>query len=209
MRMEDLLDLYAEPDDPQQPILGFDERPCQLIGDTVMPLPMTPGQSSREDAQYARHGVCCLLLAVEPQAGRRFAQIRSHRTKIESAEFMQALAAQYPNATRLRVVQDHLNPQTAGSFYQAFDPTTARQLTQRFEFHATPKHASWLNMAEIELSAIARQCVDRRLPTQEALEHEVLACIKERNEKKITITWRFTTNDARETLKRHYNAIKN
>lgn len=209
MRMEDLLDLYAQPYDPHQPVLCFDERPCQLIGDTVMPLPMQSGQSRREDAQDERHGVCCLLLAVEPLAGRRFAQRQSHRTKVEYAAFMQALSAEYPEATRLRVVQDNLNTHTAGSFYQAFDPTTARQLTQRFEFHATPKHASWLNMAEIELSAIARQCLDRRLPTQDALEHEVLACVNERNEKTTTITWRFTTNDARETLKRHYDAIKN
>ena len=209
MRMEDLLDLYAEPYNPQQPVLCFDERPCQVIGDTVMPLPMPPGQSRREDAQYARHGVCCLLLAVEPLAGRRFAQIRSHRTKIEYAEFMQALVAQYPQAERLRLVQDNLNTHTAGSFYHAFDPTTARQLTQRFEFHATPKHASWLNMAEIELSAIARQCLEQRLPTQEALAHEVFACVNERNEHATTITWRFTTNDARKKLKRHYDAIKN
>lgn len=209
MRMEDLLDLYAQPYDPQQPVICVDERPCQLIGDRLTPLPMQPGQPKKEDTQYERHGVCCLLLAVEPLAGRRFAQVRCRRTKDDYAEFMQALAAQYPQATRLRVVQDNLNTHTAGAFYQAYDPATAWALKQRFEFHPTPIHASWLNMAEIELSAIARQCLDRRLPTLEDVEREVLACINERNEKNITITWRFTTTDARTTLKRHYVSIKN
>ena len=209
MRMEDLLDLYEQPHDPAQPVICFDERPCQFIGDRVTPLPMQPGQSRKEDTQYERHGVCCLLIAVEPLTGRRFAQVRPRRTKEDYAEFMQALAAQYPDATRLRLVQDNLNTHTAGSFYQAFDAATARQLTQRFEFHATPTHASWLNMAEIELSAIARHCLDRRIPSQDVLEREVLACVKERNELRVSITWRFTTTDARTTLKRHYTSIKN
>lgn len=209
MRLEDLLDLYAQPYDPQQPVICVDERPCQLIGDRLTPLPMQPGQPKKEDTQYERHGVCCLLLAVEPLAGRRFAQVRLRRTKADYAEFMQALAAQYPDVTRLRVVQDNLNTHTAGSFYQAFDAATARQLTQRFEFHATPIHASWLNMAEIELSALSRQCLDRRIATLEELEREVLACVKERNDHAIKMTWRFTTPDARIKLKRHYQALKN
>ncbi|GAK50682.1 transposase [Candidatus Moduliflexus flocculans] len=209
MRMEDLLDLYEQPYDPAQPVICFDERPCQLIGDRVTPLPMQSGQSRKEDTPYERHGVCCLLIAVEPLAGRRLVQVRPRRPKTDYAEFMQALAAQYPDATRLRVVQDNLNTHTAGSFYQAFEPAAAWALKQRFEFHATPIHASWLNMAEIELSAIARQCLDRRIPSQEVLEREVFACVKERNDHAITITWRFTTPKARETLKRHYTSIKN
>lgn len=209
MRMEDLLDLYAQPYDPQQPVICVDERPCQLLGDRLTPLPMQPGQPKKEDTQYERHGVCCLLLAVEPLAGRRFAQVRPRRTKGDYAEFMQALAAQYPHADRLRVVQDNLNTQTAGSFYQRFAPETAWALKQRFEFHATPTHASWLNMAEIELSAIARQCLDRRIASIEAVDRAISACVKERNDHAITITWRFTTPKARETLKRHYDAIKN
>ena len=209
MRMEDLLDLYAQPSDPRQPVLCIDERPCQLIGDRLTPLPMQPGQPKKEDTQDERHGVCCLLIAVEPLAGVRFAQVRLRRTNTDDAEFMQALAAQYPDAERLRVVQDNLNTHTAGSFYQTFDPETAWALKQRFEFHATPIHASWLNMAEIELSAIARQCLDRRLARLEDVEREVLACVKERNEKGIKITWRFTTPDARVKLKRHYQTIKN
>ena len=209
MRMEDLLDLYEQPYDPAQPVMCFDERPCQLIEDRLIPLPMRPGQVMKEDTQYERHGVCCLLLAVEPLAGKRCVHVRSHRTKIEYAAFMQALAAQYPDATRLRLVQDNLNTHTAGSLYQAFDAATARQLTQRFDFHATPTHASWLNMAEIELSAIARQCLDRRIASMVELEREVLACVKERNELRVPITWRFTTTDARTTLQRHYVSIKN
>jgi len=209
MRMEDLLDLYAQPSDPHQPVICVDERPCQLIGDRLTPLPMQPGQPKKEDTQYARHGVCCLLIAVEPLAGVRFAQVRSRRTARDDAEFMQALAAQYPHAKRLRVVQDNLNTHTAGSFYQAFDPATAWALKHRFECHPTPIHASWLNMAEIELSALSRQCLDRRIASLEELEREVLACVNERNEQQIRITWRFTTPDARVTLKRHYETIKN
>lgn len=209
MRMEDLLDLYEQPSDPAQPVICFDERPCQLIGDRLIPLPMQPGQPKKEEAQYERHGVCCLLVAVEPLAGHRFVQVRPRRTKADYAEFMQALAAQYPDAERLRVVQDNLNTQTAGSFYQAFDPEIAWALKQRFECHPTPIHASWLNMAEIELSALSRQCLHRRLASIEDVEREISACVKERNAHQIAISWRFTTPKARETLKRHYASIKN
>jgi len=208
MRLEDLLDLYAQPYDPQQPVICVDERPCQLIGDRLTPLPMQPGQPKKEDTQYERHGVCCLLLAVEPLAGVRFAQVRSRRTARDYAEFMQALTAQYPEAACLRIVQDNLNTHTPGSFYQRFDPATAWALKQRFEFHATPTHASWLNMAEIELSAISKQCLDRRIASMEELEREALACVNERNEHASKITWQFTTNDARKKLKRHYDTIK-
>lgn len=208
MRMEDVLDVSDLPYDPHHPVLCLDERPCQLLGETVTPLPMTPGQPRKEDYQYERHGVCSLFVAVEPLAGTRCVHVCPRRTKADYAEFMQALAAQYPQAERLRVVQDNLNTHTAGSFYQAFDPATAWALKQRFEFHPTPPHASWLNMAEIELSALARQCLDRRIASMEELEREVLACVKERNDQGIKITWRFTTPDARVTLKRHYESIK-
>jgi hypothetical protein len=211
MRMEDLLDLYELPYDPRQPVLCFDERPCQLLGDTLVPIPMKPGKCYTYDHHYERKGTCCLLVAVEPSTGFRFARVYTQRTKLEYAVFMKELTAlpRYANVERFRLVQNNLNTHTAGSFYQAFEPEEARQLTQKFEFHYTPTNASWLNMAEIELSALARQCLDRRIPTQDLLEHEVLACVKERNEKQITITWEFTTNDAREKLKRHYKSIKN
>jgi hypothetical protein len=211
MRMEDVLDLYECPYDPKQPQVCFDERPCQLIGDRLVPLPMQPGKAARYDHQYERHGTCCLLVAVEPLTGFRFIQVRQHRTKVDYAEFMKALVElpRYAEVERFRLVQDNLNTHTAGSFYQAFDAETARQLARKFEYHFTPTNGSWLNMAEIELSAIAKQCLDQRIPDQTQLEHTALACVKERNEQEITITWRFTTPDARTKLHRHYQALKN
>lgn len=211
MQMEDMLDLAELPYDPRWPYLCFDERPCQLLGDLRVPIPMTPGKCYKYDYHYERKGTCCLFVAVEPLTGFRFAQVHEHRTKLEYAEFMKALVElpRYANVEGVRLVQDNLNTHSAGSFYQAFDPETARQLKRKFEYHYTPTNGSWLNMAELELAAISKQCLDRRIPTQERLEQEVLACVKERNNKEIKITWRFTTNDARKKLKRHYDAIKN
>lgn len=211
MQMEDMLDLYEMPYDPRWPLLCFDERPCQLLGDTLAPIPMQPGKAYTYDDHYERHGTCCLLVAVEPLTGFRFVQVRAHRTKVDYAEFMKALVElpRYSDVTGFRFVQDNLNTQSAGSFYQAFDPETARQLTRKLAYHDTPTNASWLNMAEIELAALSKQCLDRRIPTQEQLAQEVLACVKERNDNEITITWQFTTNAARRKLQRHYNTIKN
>ena len=211
MLLEDLLDLYELSYNPRRPLICFDERSCQLLGDKLVPIPMKPGKCYKYDHHYERKGTCCLLVAVEPLTGFRFARVYARRTKLEYAAFMKERTElpRYANVERFRLVQDNLNTHNAGSFYQAFAPEMARQLKQKFEYHYTPTNASWLNMAEIELSAISKQCLDRRLPTQELLEQEVLACVKERNEKKITIPWRFTTNDAREKLKRHYKAIKN
>lgn len=211
MLMENLLDLYEVPYDPRRPVICFDERPCQLLGDTLVPIPMKPGKCYKYDHHYERKGTCCLLVAVEPLTGFRFARVYKQRTKLEYAAFMKALTElpRYANVARFRLVQDNLNTHNAGSFYQAFDPETARQLKQKFAYHYTPTNASWLNMAEIELSALSKQCLDRRISTQKLLEQEVLACVKERNEKEIKITWQFTTNDAREKLKRHYKSIKN
>jgi hypothetical protein len=211
MRMEDVLDLYVLPYDPAYPQICFDERPCQLFGDKLVPLPMQPGKSAKEDYHYDRNGVCCLLVAVEPLAGFRFVQVRDHRTKVDYAEFMKALAElpRYAGVKQFRLVQDNLNTHTAGAFYQAFDPKMAHQLKHKFAYHYTPTNASWLNMAEIEIAAIAKQCLDRRIPDQQTLERETLACVKERNDKGIRITWRFTTTASREKLKRHYETIKN
>jgi hypothetical protein len=210
MGMEDMLDLYACPYDPRRPQICFGERPCQLLGDTLVPIPMRPGQCSRYDYPYERHGVWCLFLAVEPLTGFRFVQVRSQRTNVDYAAFMQALVDQHdPDVEVIRLVQDNLNTHSAGSFYQAFDPEMARQLKQKFAYHSTPTNGSWLNRAELELSAISKQCLDRRIPTQDLLEREVLACVKERHEKRITLSWRFTTNAARQKLARQYKAIKN
>jgi hypothetical protein len=151
-------------------------------------------------------GTCTLFVAVEPLTGFRFAKVYSQRTKQEYADFMKALTElpRYVNVERFRLVQDNLNTHNASSFYQAFEPEVARQLKRKFEYQYTPTNASWLNMAEIELSAIAKQCLDRRIPTQDLLECATLACVKERNANAITITWSFTTNAARKKLERHY-----
>ena len=211
MLMENLLDLYELPYDPRHPLICFDERPCQLLGDTFVPISMKPGKCYTYDYHYERNGTCCLFVAVEPLTGFRFAKVYKQRTKKEYAAFMKELSElpRYAHVEYFRLVQDNLNTHNASAFYQVFEPELARQLKRKFEYHYTPTNASWLNMAEIELSAISKQCLDRRIPTQQILEREVLACVKERNEHAITITWRFTTNDAREKLKRHYNTIKN
>lgn len=210
MCMEDVLDLYTMSYDPLYPQMCMDERPCQLLGDLLVPIPMKPGKCYKYDHHYERHGVCTLFIAVEPLTGFRFAQVRTQRTKVDYAEFMKALTElpRYADAKGFRIVQDNLNTHTSGSFYQAFPPEEAHRLTQQFEHHYTPTNGSWLNMAELELSAISRQCLDRRIATQETLEQEVLACIKERNAQEITIHWQFTTSDARDKLKRHYDAVR-
>jgi len=211
--MEDILDLYEEPYDPKRPTIVIDERPCQLIGDVVAPIPMKPGKPRKEDNEYERNGTCNVFIACEPLTGWRYVEVRKQRTKMDYAEFMDRVSEIYhemrPEADVLRVVQDNLNTHTYGSFYERFDPEKARYLKNRFEFHYTPKKGSWLNMAEIELSALARQCLDRRIGDAETLEREAKAWEGERNQKKIMICWRFTTNHAREKLERHYKAVKN
>lgn len=211
MCMEDVLDVYALSYDPEHPQVCVDERPCMLLGDILVPIPMQPGKCYKYDYHYERKGVCNLFIAVEPLAGFRYAQVRTTRTKVDYAEFLQAFAAlpRYANVKSFRLVQDNLNTHTAGSFYQAFEPEEAHRLKHLFEYHYTPTNGSWLNMAEIELSAITRQCLDRRIPVQGELEREVLACVKERNDQEINITWRFTIDAARHKLKRHYDGLKN
>jgi len=206
--MEDILDLYEEPYDPEKPVICMDERPCQLIGDIVVPIPMKPGKPKKEDNEYERNGTCSVFIACEPLTGWRYLEVRKRRTKMDYAEFMEKVSQQY-DAALIRVVQDNLNTHTYGSFYERFDPEKARYLKNRFEFHYTPKKGSWLNMAEIELSALARQCLDRRIGDMEALEREAKAWEQKRNQKKIMIQWRFTTNHAREKLERHYETVKN
>ena len=202
--MEDILDLYAEPYDPKRPLICVDERPCQLVDDVVAPIAMKPGSPKKEDNEYERNGTCSAFIAFEPLTGWRHLEIREHRKKVDYAEFMDGVSEHYMNAEMMRVVQDNLNTHTYGSFYERFDPEKARSLKNRFEFHYTPKKGSWLNMAEIELSALARQCLDRRIGDMEALEREAKAWEKKRNQKKIKARWRFTTNDARTKMKRHY-----
>ncbi len=207
--MEDILDLYEQPYDPALPQVCFDERPCQLIENVVMPLALRPGSPRKEDSQYRRNGTCCVMVAVEPLRGWRRIRVFRRRTKKEYALFMRKLIKDwYPHAQRIRLVQDNLNTHSAGSFYEHFPPEEAHRLMQKLEFHYTPKKASWLNMAEIELAALSKQCLDRRIPDRATLEREVHSYEKERNRRRTTISWRFTTNRARETMARHYTNVK-
>jgi hypothetical protein len=207
-RMEDVLDLYAQPFDPKQPVLCFDERPCFLIGETVQGLDMKAGQPAREHYSYKKNGSCALLMAIEPKTGRRVAHLFDRRTKREYAEFMKELAASYPKAEKIRVVQDNLNTHSTASFYERFPAEEAFRLAQRFEFHHTPKSASWLNMIEIEFSALSKQCLNRRIATKTELNGELMANVKERQKKKIKIDWQFSITSAREKLNRHYRQVQ-
>ena len=206
--MEDLLDLYEQPYDANVPLVCFDERPCQLIGNQLVPLPMRPGSPRKEDYEYRRNGTCCVMVAVEPLRGKRRVRVFRHRTKKEYARFMKDLAQQcYPHAQRICLVQDNLNTHSAGSFYEAFAPEEAHRLMNKFEFHYTPKKASWLNMAEIELAALTKQCLDRRIGDQQTLTRELRSWEQERNRNRTTISWRFTKNQARKTMARHYTDV--
>ena len=205
--MEEILALYAEPHDPARPVICFDERPCFLIGDALAPLPMTTGQVTKEHYAYEKNGSCALLAAIEPLTGRRLGLVRSQRTKKEYAEFCEALVAAWPEAKKIRLVQDNLKTHNASSFYEHLPAEEAFALAQKIEFHDTPKSASWLNMIEIEFSALARECLHRRIPTQEMLEREVLALVKERAEKQLKIHWQFSLTAAREKLNTHYERV--
>jgi hypothetical protein len=207
--MEDILDLYEQPYDAKRPTVCFDERPCQLVGDVVVPLPMEPGKPKREDHEYQRRGTCCLFVAFEPHQGQRFLQVRDRRTRVDYAHFMKELAERwYPEAEKVRLVQDNLNTHSGGSFYEAFPGEEAFALDQRFEYHYTPKKGSWLNMAEIELSALAKQCLDRRIEDKERLVQELATLEKERNRMKATVRWRFTKHAARQKFRRFYQDIQ-
>ena len=206
-RMEQILDLYALPFDQHYPTVCFDERPCFLIGEEVEGLGMRAGQPAREHYAYKKNGSCVVLMSIEPKTGKRFAEVRDQRTKQDYAQFMKKLAARYPQATKIKVVQDNLNTHDISSFYETFSAEEAFALAARFEFYYTPKKASWLNMVEIELSAISKQCLKRRLATKERLASEVLAIVKERADKKIKIDWQFSLAAARKKLTRHYEQV--
>jgi DDE superfamily endonuclease len=206
-RMEQILHLYALPYEEQYPLVCFDERPCFLIGDSVQGLAMTAGQVEREHYAYEKHGSCALLMAIEPKTAKRVAQVFDRRTKRDYAEFMKELAAMYPEAEKIRVVQDNLNTHSTSSFYETFSAEEAFALSQRFEFYYTPKSASWLNMIEIEFSALSKQCLNRRIASKEELSREVLAIVKEREEKAIKIDWQFSIESARGKLNRHYQQV--
>jgi hypothetical protein len=201
------LALYALPYDPAHPVICFDERPCFLIGDTLAPRPMRKGETYKQHYEYEKLGSCSLLAAIEPLTGRRLGQIHERRTKREFTLFCQELAAHYTEATTIRLVLDNLNTHNASSFYEHLNAHEAYALATRFEFIYTPKSASWLNMIECEFSAIARQCLDRRIATIERLRNEVLALLKERDTKAIKIHWQFSIQAARSKLNRHYARV--
>jgi hypothetical protein len=203
--MEDVLELYAEPYDPTRPKVNFDEASKQLIAETRQPLPPGPGQPQRYDYEYQRNGTRNLFVFTEPQAGLRHIKVTDQRTMIDFAHQMKWLVDEcYPGAELVRVVLDNLNTHKGASLYEAFAPEEARRIIKKLEFHYTPKHGSWLNMAEIELSVLQRQCLNRRIPDEGTLIREVAAWEKERNQEQATIDWRFSVTDAREKLKRLY-----
>ena len=203
--MEDVLEVYAEPYDPTRPKVNFDETTKQLIKETRQPLPAQPGRPQRYDYEYERNGTRNLFLFVEPQAGRRHVQVKAQRTKVDFTHAMQWLVDEgYPAATVIRVVLDNLNTHKIASLYEAFAPAEARRLARKLELHYTPKHGSWLNMAEIEWSVLQQQCLDRRMPDEATLTREIAAWEAQRNAEQATIDWRFSIADARKKLKRLY-----
>ena len=206
--MEKVLDTYARPYDPLRPVVCFDERPCFLIGDVIVPLPMTAGQSKREDYTYSKNGSCVVLMAFEPHTGKRWVKVREQRTAKEYTEFMAELEQAFVGVERITLVQDNLNTHHGGSFYKNLEVEEAHRLTNRFEWVYTPKHASWLNMIEIEFSVLSKQCLDRRIGEQAQLEKEVQAWVAERNRLGMKVDWQFSRTTARDKLARHYKSIR-
>jgi DDE superfamily endonuclease len=203
--MEEVLDLYAMPYDPQRPKVNFDESNKQLIQETRTPLPAEPGQPERYDYEYARNGTRNLFMFCEPQAGWRHVEVTEHRTRLDFAYQMKWLVDErYPDAERIEVILDNLNTDKAASLYEAFEPAEARRILKKLSFHYTPQHGSWLNMAEIELSILQRRCLDRRIPDEATLKAETKAYEERRNAEQATIDWRFSLDEARTKLKRLY-----
>jgi DDE superfamily endonuclease len=208
-RMEEVLDLYEEPYDPKSPVVCFDERPCQLIGDVREPLPVKPGCIERFDSEYERGGVCWVLVSFEPLTGWRELVVTERRRKQEFAHSMWRLAEEaYPKAEKIRVVLDNLSTHTAAAFYENFSAEVARTLARRIEFCYTPVHGSWLNMVEVEISVLVRQCLKRRIADIETLEREAKAWCTERNRLGASVDWRFRTEDARTKLRSLYPSVK-
>ena len=207
--MEDVLDTYEKPYDSAYPVVCMDEAGKQLIGEVREPLPVRPGTPARHDSEYQRGGMANLFMAFEPLAGKRRVQVTERKTSIDFAHFMKQLADEdYPDAKRIVLVLDNLSTHKPAAFYEAFEPEEARRLAERFEWHYTPKHGSWLNVAEMELSVLARQCLARRIPDQETLVQEVEAWQSSRNQAQVKVNWQFTTADARIKLRKLYPIIE-
>ena len=208
-RMEAVLDLYEEPYDAKRPVVCFDERPCQLLADVRQPLPGGAGRPERRDHEYERRGMVHVSMAFEPLVGWRHVEVTERRRKQEFAEAVRRLAEEvYPQAERVRLVSDNLSTHSPAAFYETFAPEVAHRLARRVEFCYTPVHGSWLNMVEVELSVLVRQCLKRRLPEVETLRREAQARAAQRNRSGASVDWRFTTADARVKLRKLYPSIE-
>jgi hypothetical protein len=206
--LEDVLDIYHLPYDPNYPVVCLDESCKQMVGEVREPMPCIPGQAVRIDDEYVRNGVAEIFMEVEPLAGKRHVAVREHRTKKDWAmQIKQMLDKRYSSATKVRVIMDNLNTHGIASLYETFEPAEARRLAERLEIHYTPKHGSWLNMAEIELSVLKGQCLNRRIPDMATIQSEVAAWERDRNNSAKNIVWQFTTPDARIKLKRLYQKL--
>jgi hypothetical protein len=206
--MEDVLDVYHRPYDEKRPLVCLDEASKQLVGEAVPPLPPEPGQPERFDYEYVRNGTANLFMVSEPLLGWRAVQVTERRTAKDFAEVVRWLVEEiHAEADKVVLVMDNLNTHKMASLYEAFPPEQAKRIADRLEIHHTPKHGSWLNMAEIELSVLSRQCLDRRIENRETLEREVAAWEEDRNERSVEIQWQFTTADARIKLKRLYPTL--
>jgi hypothetical protein len=207
--MEDVLEVYQRPYDPKRPQVCLDEASKQLVAQTRTPLPAEPGQPLREDYEYERRGTANLFMLFEPLAGQRQVKVTQRRTAVDFAEVLRDLVdVHYPEADRIVLVMDNLNTHKVASLYEAFEPALARRLIEKLEIHYTPKHGSWLNMAETELSVLSRQCLDRRIPDRGTLVYEVAIWQDQRNEAVCKVHWQFTTADARVKLHRLYPSIE-
>ena len=205
--MEKVLDVYRRPYDAAFPVVCMDETPRQLISETREPVAAAPGRPAREDYEYRRCGTCNVFMATEPLAGRRMTKVTARRTRTDWAHFLKDIAEYYPGAERITLVMDNLNTHRPGALYQTFAPAQAKALWDRFEFVYTPKHGSWLNVAEVELNVLTRQCLNRRIDTLEVLRDEVSAWQADRDRIQAKVNWQFTTDDARVKLKRFYPTL--
>lgn len=206
--MEDVLDVYKRPYDERHPVVCMDETNKQQIKEVRTPIPLKQGESLRYDTEYERNGTSNIFLSFEPLKGKRQVEVTDHRTKVDWANFIKTLVdVEYANADKIVLVMDNLNTHAGSSLYEAFEPAEAKRILNKLEIHYSPKHGSWLNMAEIELSHLSRQCLDRRIPDQNTMKKEVGAWAKKRNDEEIIADWQFTTEDARIKLKKLYPTI--
>ena len=207
--MYDILDLYQQPYNPLYPVIGVDEKPKQLVEDSRPPIPMQPGKPEKYDYEYIRNGSANIFMAVEPKHGKRCTKITWHRTNIDFAEFMRELILFYPYAKKLKIVMDNLSTHSKKAFHDTFEKEEADRILSKFEFHYTPKHASWLNVAEIEIGVMDNECTNRRIKNISLLKSEVQAWTKIRNKERRKIDWRFTKEKADEKLAKYYIFDKN